>query len=201
MPAHRHPKPARSIKALPARRLPLGTPALDRKNFESRTSQHINPSDRSTATTSTTSQHTSNGNDSLAIMSDTGSEYQERAKVKLRRQQERIQQADPLNKPPPPPMEKPRAQSRKQAWKPFDYESMPPPPIPGVDEVRVNRYPAQSRDPSLSRTLSSLSQQTTATGGVEMERNDSSVFENTGFQMYSTRRRTRQVHIVTKDYS
>ncbi|KXT17410.1 hypothetical protein AC579_5747 [Pseudocercospora musae] len=183
MPAHHRPRTRRSAQA-PVGRLPVGTPSLAKHIAEPKTARSNNShSDNDTPT---------NTAFNTAAMSDVENHESAaaRAEAKLRRQQERIQQADPMNK----PVEKPRP-SRKQAqWKPLDLSDlMPPPPLPNVDEVRVNRYPAQSRDTSLSRSMSSLSQQTAATGGIEMDRNDSAtIYDTAGFQMYTGRRRTRQ---------
>ncbi|EME85977.1 uncharacterized protein MYCFIDRAFT_206679 [Pseudocercospora fijiensis CIRAD86] len=186
MPAHHRPRTRRSAQA-PVGRLPLGTPSLDKHIAEAKAAKlnnaHSDSDSPNNTSVNTAASHT---------MSDVENHESAaaRAEAKLRRQQERIQQADPMIK----PVEKPRP-SRKQAWKPLDLSDLmpPPPPMPNVDEVRVNRYPAQSRDTSLSRSMSSLSQQTAATGGVEMDRNDSAtMYDNAGFQMYTGRRRTRQ---------
>ncbi|KXT07256.1 hypothetical protein AC578_2502 [Pseudocercospora eumusae] len=190
MPSAHHRPRTRRLAQAPVGRLPLGTPSLHQQHIaDSRATTHVSNSNADSAKETTVDTAVSHA------MSDVENHESAaaRADAKLRRQQERIQQADPMNK----PVEKSRP-SRKQAWKPLDLSDlMPPPPpppptIPNVDEVRVNRYPAQSRDPSLSRSMSSLSQQTAATGGVEMDRNDSAtIYDSAGFQMYTGRRRTR----------
>ena len=115
------------------------------------------------------------------------------AQAKLLRQQERIQQAEAAlyN---PPPIEKPRyEQSRiiatKSIWNSIDNDRAPQrsqPSEAGI-EVRINKYSAApTRDHSLSRSLSSVSQQTNL-GALEAVENEDNVEDDAGFQVWTRR--------------
>ncbi|CAK3777233.1 Hypothetical predicted protein [Lecanosticta acicola] len=127
------------------------------------------------------------------------------ADAKLRRQQERIQQAEAALL---PPQQHQRPSSRakgKSSYKPLDIDwntseaqhhqardsiaSTAPGP---VSEVRINTYtarPISSRDTSLSRFMSRASRQT---GAVELDRSDSLATDD-GFQIYRRGRQNKNV--------
>lgn len=123
------------------------------------------------------------------------------AEAKLARQNQRIEQAEAAMNAPIPP-DKERLVSRikgKAAWKPFDFaadtissgqggESIAP------VETRINTFRAPpTRDNSLSRSMSSLSQRTTGTLPSDMERQDSAQADVGGFQLYVPRKSRKNV--------
>jgi hypothetical protein len=61
-----------------------------------------------------------------------------------------------------------------------------------VDEVRINTFRPQSRGSSLSRPMSVMSHSTSETGPSDMERQDSAL-NDSGFQLYQTRKNKRHV--------
>ncbi|KAK0347856.1 hypothetical protein LTS02_016231 [Friedmanniomyces endolithicus] len=135
--------------------------------------------------------------------SSTGQPAVSLAEAKLARQNKRIEQADAALIPPPPPERDrpaPRAKGKKTVWKPFDITadttaatqvgevSMP------ATEVRISTFRAPvTRDNSLGRTMSSLSQRTTATISSDVERQDRPAIDTGGFQLYNGRKNRKVV--------
>lgn len=115
------------------------------------------------------------------------------AEAKLQRQKRRIERAEAaLNAPAPPPEARPPRGKGK--WKPFDLAadtSHPGAVLDGgvpIHEIRINTFRAPTRDSSLSRSMSSLSQRT-----ADMDRHDSSILDGGGFQLYTGRKARKNV--------
>ncbi|TKA66531.1 hypothetical protein B0A55_10254 [Friedmanniomyces simplex] len=132
----------------------------------------------------------------------TGQPAMSLAAAKLARQTKRIEQAEAALTA-PPPLERdrpvPRAKGKKTVWTPFDSTadttaatqasevSMP------ATETRINTFrAAATRDSSLSRSMSSLSQRTTNTIPSDMERQEAVAVDASSFQRY-TGRKNRKV--------
>lgn len=98
------------------------------------------------------------------------------AELKLDRQRQRNEAADPTLPPVPHPLEKRQTSRTKGKWKPFDYASDAGGGVP-VD-TRVNTY---SRTSSHSRPVSALSHRT----------DESTFSENSGFQLFTARKGRR----------
>jgi hypothetical protein len=115
-----------------------------------------------------------------------------RAQQKLRRQEERIQQAEAAIN--PHPIDRSAQQSRpknKSSSKLTDSTPDASGENGGV-EVRINRYSAIPRDPSLSRSISSLSQRAPNMNAPvpttsNMDRQGSVMHDTIGFQKYTRR--------------
>ena len=212
MPPRRRPAPISSAAALPASRLPLGTPLIttstsqgsagstarsppilkpqvadhgsDKENFDSFTHS---------VTTHTKDQSTmapKNASESMPVPSI--------AQAKLERQNKRNQELEAalIGS---APLEKRTHQQRgkKNKWQPLDLtESNRSTPISEggvpVSEVRVNTFRASSRGSSLSRPVSVMSYRTSETGPSDMERQDSALTEH-GFQVFLRRRNRKNL--------
>lgn len=194
MPAKRGIVAARNV---PPSRLPLGTPTvtMDRPRTSSHTTQHSS-SDLGAASDTPTSVIASSATDMVDSTVNTAA----LAQGKLRRQQERIQQAEAaLHHPPPVEALRPRGVA-KSSGKPLDTHdraAQRAQDSEGAVEVRVNKYPAPSRDHSLSRSLSSdsqttITQNTANVGGAEL---DADSQDDSGFQVW-TRRGARGMRAV-----
>ncbi|KAK4495313.1 hypothetical protein PRZ48_013644 [Zasmidium cellare] len=208
MPPRRRANP--SAAKLPASRLPLGThlPGDDRPT--SRSTDRSAPSPPSASPDTDKATHidithhpayksvdvdiipSSDNIMSSSDMSDTSQPAHSLAEAKLRRQQERIENAEAaLNAPHHlDRRETSRGKNKQPAWKPLDIEwdtvnrAKNDGGAPVQTRTNTIYGPAFSRETSLSRSLSSISQQTTAT---DTERHDS-VVDNAGFQTYHGRR-------------
>ncbi|KAH9829731.1 hypothetical protein Tdes44962_MAKER02206 [Teratosphaeria destructans] len=120
------------------------------------------------------------------------------AEAKLLRQKQRIEKAEAALAAPPSLSERHTTRAGKpKQWKPFDLAAersnqifLPEGGVP-VTEVRINTFrPPPTRDSSLSRSMSSLSQRTTGTSQADMDLHDSI---DHGFQLYTTRKGRRNV--------
>ncbi|KAF2774019.1 hypothetical protein EJ03DRAFT_370847 [Teratosphaeria nubilosa] len=120
------------------------------------------------------------------------------AEAKLLRQKQRIEKAEAALAVPPPLNERQTTRPGKlKQWKPFDLAAerpnqivLPEGGVP-VTEVRINTFrPPPTRDSSLTRSMSSLSQRTTGTSQADMDHHDSI---DQGFQLYTTRKGRRNV--------
>ena len=204
-----------SAAALPASRLPLGTPPLvpPRSPASSKVASSSPPKPHSQSTdtdllkySQLDGQQDASGNDNESAMAPKDSAdvapTKSIAEAKLERQRKRIQEAEAaLTAPAPVPLDRRAQQSRgkaRQQWKPFDFTADTVPsntPSEGgvsVSEVRVNTFRPSSRGSSLSRPMSVLSHRTSETGPSDMERQDSVLTEN-GFQLYKGRRNRKNV--------
>ncbi|KAK0907720.1 hypothetical protein LTR91_004045 [Friedmanniomyces endolithicus] len=135
--------------------------------------------------------------------SSTGQPALSLAEAKLARQNKRIAQADAALLP-PPPLERdrpaPRAKGKKTVWKPFDFTADKRAATPAgavsmpATEVRINTFRAPAtRDNSLSRSMSSLSQRTAATISSEAEQREAVAIDTSGFQLYNGRKNRKGV--------
>ncbi|PPJ52374.1 hypothetical protein CBER1_10738 [Cercospora berteroae] len=181
MPArHRAPQ----ARHLPTSRLPVGTPEVTTERPLSRSSGRSSKNTAETLnlheSTWTQSTYTTMSTSDMAL-----------AQAKLRRQQERIQQAEAAlyNPPPAEKVDKPRYDpSRAKAklvWKPIDLGDRIEQRTRGSEsgvEVRINKYSAPSRETSLSRSMSSASQQMTNTSHADL-RETSALDDGSGFQL------------------
>ncbi|KAF2160281.1 hypothetical protein M409DRAFT_29370 [Zasmidium cellare ATCC 36951] len=204
MPPRRRANP--SAAKLPASRLPLGThlPGDDRptsRNTDRSASSPRATSDTDTATHIDIKNHPAYkpvdtpvdtpSDMSSSDLSEASQPAHSMAEAKLRRQQERIQNAEAaLTAPLHLDRREPSRGKNKQGWKPLDIEwdtvnrAKNEGGIPVQTRTNTIYGPAFSRETSLSRSLSSISQQTTTT---DPERHDSLV-DNAGFQTYHGRR-------------
>lgn len=213
MPAHRHPKHSRGAGKVPPSRLPLGTPAVggDKKEVATSRASLRSTSSQSSRFTSDLDHHSpsSNKHDEGETSTMPNSLEPSVAETKLRRQKERELRLEALMPPP-------NVADKASRGKVKGTDKVPEPirhsernmssSDGGVSvgvgvEVRINKYTAASRDTSLSRSMSSVSQQTTlshrtGTGSFDMERQDSRhdsfQHDNAGFQMYSRQRGARR---------
>ena len=121
------------------------------------------------------------------------------ATSKLERQRKRIEEAEAALANPLATERKTQTARGKSKWKPFNYAAESTDPVQGndagvpVSEVRVNTFrPPNSRDTSLSRSMSRLSQRTSEAAPSDMERQDSALTDH-GFQLYKGRRNRKNV--------
>lgn len=120
------------------------------------------------------------------------------AEAKLARQAKRIEQAEAaLSAPHPLPLDRERQPSRskgKTKWMPFDFtaDSAATAATEAASnvEVRINTFRPPTRDSSISRSMSSLSQRTTGSASG-IERQDPAQYDSSGFQLFTGRRSKR----------
>ncbi|KAK5133438.1 hypothetical protein LTR08_007680 [Meristemomyces frigidus] len=209
MPTRRRATPSNAA-ALPASRLPLGTPYL---------APERSPPPPPSRTISRNSQDSLRGLDKenelgeetphlaallppvrlTALIPGAGIVADmSLAEAKLARQNKRIQQAEAAltaagN------AERQVSRGKGKIWKPFDFNADAAPANTSIDgrapmaEIRINTFRAPTtRDSSMSRSMSSLSQRTTGTMQSDAERQDSAVID-AGFQVFTTRKHRRNV--------
>lgn len=211
MPPRRRHRQPKSVARLQSGRLPVGTHVAGTESRpSSQATDHSDSSFRRGASSDFESHddtdshnHTRahRGPTSAAMSSATIADI---ADAKLRRQQERIQQAEAALQVPHHHHQRPLSRAKgKTAYKPLDIDwdtseahhhpigdtAAPAPSAGPVAEVRINTYSARpfSRDTSISRSLSSVSQQT----GLDLDRQDS--FTDDGFQTYRRGRPIKNV--------
>ena len=210
MPSRRRPGPILSAAALPASRLPLGTPLLPTPTSHGSASTHSHSPPRSKPATTdsgsdkedSASPPTDSHSKAPSIMApNTTSEnapFRSIAETKLERQNRRIQEVDAAitNK---LPSDKRAHQSRgkKNKWQPLDLSETTRSTTPSeggvpVSEVRVNTFRAPSRGSSLSRPVSVMSHRTSETGPSDMDRQDSALTDH-GFQVFQGRRHRKNL--------
>ena len=212
MPPRRRPAPISSAAALPASRLPLGTPLITTSTSQgSAGSTGRSPprlkrqatdcgSDKENVdsfihsfTAVTKNQPTMAPNkapDSMSVPSI--------AQAKLERQNKRNQELEAAligSAPPEKRTNQPRG--KKSKWQPLDLTepNRSTPSSEGgvaVSEVRVNTFRASSRGSSLSRPVSVMSHRTSETGPSDMDRQDSALTEH-GFQVFQRRRNRKNL--------
>lgn len=118
------------------------------------------------------------------------------AQAKLARQTKRIREAEAALSA-PALAERQATRGKGKIWKPFDFTADATYTGPSNDarmpltETRVTSFRAQTRESSLSRSMSSLSQRTTGTVPSDMDRQDSAPTDGTGFQLYTGRKGRR----------
>lgn len=121
------------------------------------------------------------------------------AQAKLARQTKRIQDAEAALTAKNLLAESQTSRGKGKNWKPFDFNADPAPADAGNDirapmaETRVNVFRAPTRDSSISRSMSSLSQRTAGTAPSEAERQDSGLVDAGGFQIFTGRKNRRNV--------
>ncbi|KAK5113134.1 hypothetical protein LTR85_010952 [Meristemomyces frigidus] len=120
------------------------------------------------------------------------------AQAKLARQTKRIQDAEAallapnLN-------ERQASRGKGKVWKPFDFNTDATQADTEIDirapmaETRVNVFRAHTRDSSISRSMSSMSQRTTGTIASDAERQDSGFVDGSGFQVFTGRKTRRNM--------
>lgn len=206
MPSRRRPAPIAA--ALPASRLPVGTPRLPPSHSppghrsSSASSQHstkhsaqreapargdstLRHSDSPALAVPPITMSSNNSSDNISAVTF--------AEAKLQRQRRRIERAEAALNGSAPAAET-RPPRGKGKWKPFDLAadaSHSGAVLDGgvpIHEIRVNTFRAPTRESSLSRSLSSLSQRT-----ADMERHDSSILDGGGFQLYTGRKGRKNI--------
>ena len=205
MPPRRRPAPI-SAAALPASRLPPGTPQLpDSKSpVSGGNSNHSPPKLERQRTANSSdkqleSSYTQNFTDesekiAMAPKNSDNVPVTATADSKLERQRKRNEEADPtLNTSISVDKRTHQPRPKGKQWKPFDYTADSPQPnilseggVP-VPEVRVNTFRPSSRGSSLTRSMSVLSHRTNETGPSDMNRQDSVLTEN-GFVLCKGRK-------------
>ncbi|KAI5364667.1 hypothetical protein Slin15195_G042060 [Septoria linicola] len=192
MPAKRGVAAARN---LPARRLPVGTPLVAIDNFTRSTSRSTQRSSDFETSSDLFIDPKQYGTVTMpaSLTGDFSDNAAALAQAKLRRQQERNQQAEAAlyN---PLPVEKPRRdQSRNKAkpvWRPLDFNdgfAQRSQCSEDIVEIHINKYPAPSRGTSLSRSMSSVSQQTTGASTFGPPDSDPAMNDDAGFQLWTRR--------------
>lgn len=185
MPPRRRPTHI-SAAALPASRLPLGTPTLvkspqdtdsnstSQKQIQQRTSASSLRKEKSADSDQTTTD-IYNPYDMAPKQESELTSSKSIADAKLERQQKRIEEGDVL------PRRKQGVRGKAKQWKPFDFTADVPKiaeahdgGVP-VSEVRINTFRPFSRETSSVRSESLISQRTndTAPSDMDMERQDS----------------------------
>lgn len=210
MRSRRRPTPISSAAALPASRLPLGTPHLPTSTSHESTasSSHSPPRLKPQVTDSSSDKENWNVHDtfSLTRSKDTlimapnisleDALARSIAETKLERQNKRIQETEAaLITIAPPDKRTHQPRGKKNKWQPLDLtdHALATTPNDGgvfVSEVRVNTFRAPSRGSSLSRPVSVLSHRTSETAPSDMDRQDSALTDQ-GFQVFQRRKTKR----------
>jgi len=204
--------------ALPASRLPVGTPQIPTQRSPqssravSQTSQHspkisaVDVGDTENVPKAGEVVETEDSTRVTAAASSDSLTNLSLAEAKLARQAQRIEKAEAALAA-PPLAERQTSRGKGKVWKPFDFtadtDTTAAQPIPsnesgGVSlaaETRINTFRTSTRESSLSRSMSSLSQRTTGTlqSDIDRERQDSSVVDAGGFRLIAGRKNRRNV--------
>ena len=193
--------------ALPASRLPVGTPDVATVHSPSTSRSASSEGQHSTEAHSvrdtTEAPHPTNPilQFNPQAMATAGQKIDittmSLAEAKLARQNKRIQQAEAaLAAPLPLDRDRQTSRGKGKQWKLFDLTASVTPSAEesGValprPEVRINTFRASTRDSSMSRSMSSLSQRTSNTAASDAERQDSGG-ERGGFQLFTGRKGKR----------
>lgn len=210
MPPRRQ-RTAPSAAALPASRLPLGTPHV----ATSPSLSHATPSITGSPLLRTQRSDLSSDRDldsgldkknshphhstTMASRSiSTDAPAKSIAEAKLERQRKRIEEAETsLTAPAPLDRRAQGSRGKNTKWKPFDYSNdiaISRAPIDSgapVSEVRINTFRAPSRAESITRPISALSHRTSDTYNSDLERRDSTMVDEAGFQIYKSRKQKK----------